>query len=191
MTIQRLSAESVKIQLSAEELKPVMTAQEGGADSPQMLRLISALLRKAEEMFAIPFSENPVTVELFAAPEGGLVIYLTAQHPDLQGDHPQPQSGSLRISACFRERDHLRRCCTHLLRQSSGITQSILYRYAGSHVLYLRVRRGIAPRVKHILTEFGLLFPLSAVNRARLTEFGKIILPQNAVADCAAGRFRA
>ena len=184
MTIQRLSAESVKIQLSAAELKPVLEDAAGNADSPQMLRLISALLRKAEEMFAIPFSAHPVTVELLAAPDGGLEVYLTMQRPLPE----RPPSGTIRLSARFRERDTLRRCCIHLM-QGGGITQSMLYRHADCYVLSLRVKRGNAARIRHILTEFGMLYPLSAVNRARLAEFGRVLVQQDAVSGCAAGKF--
>ena len=63
MTVNRLSAQSVKVQLTADELTVFLYDPAQPPDSPQMLRLISFMLAKAELASGIPFSSLPVTVE--------------------------------------------------------------------------------------------------------------------------------
>ena len=186
MTVIRLSAQSVKVQLTADERKLFLTEPAAESESPQMLLLIAFMLNRAEAASGIPFSELPVTVELLTSPQGGLIAYFTAQ--------PQPKAftGSRhirisRIAAQFGEEAVLQSCCTQLNRRSKDILSSMLYRYKSSFVLTLRLRRGCAAALHHVLLEYGTPFRLSALNRARLTEYGTCLCEKNAVETVCSG----
>ncbi|MBQ8920862.1 MAG: adaptor protein MecA [Oscillospiraceae bacterium] len=181
MTVHRLSAQSVKVQLSADELKlfltePVLT----GTASPRMMRLIALLLAKAEASTGIPFSALPVTVELLALPQGGLAVYFTAQRT------PVPARGSAkakttRIAAQFGDRSALRSCCMQLHRRKKAILNSSLYRFDAAWILTLKLPRGTSAGLHRLLLEYGAPFRLSAINRARLSEYGTCVYEKDAV----------
>ena len=181
MTVHRLSAQSVKVQLSADELKlflsePVFT----GASSPRMMRMIALLLAKAEASTGIPFSALPVTVELLALPQGGMAVYFTAQRK------PQPTTSAgkartARIAAQFPGRDTLFACCTQLVRRNREILSSSLYHCGAGWILMLKLPRGSSAGMHRILLEYGAPFRLSAVNRARLSEYGTLVYEKDAV----------
>lgn len=181
MTVHRLSAQSVKIQLSADELKLFFSGPfTGGTESPQMMRLIAFLLAKAEAETGIPFSALPVTVELLAVPQGGIIAYFTVQreHGQRKG-----QTKSTRIAAGFRDRSALFICCMQLSRRKSDILNSMLFRYRTGWILTLKLRRGSAAGLHRLLLEYGEPFRLSAVNRARLAEYGQCLYEKDAVAS--------
>lgn len=182
MTVQRLSAQSVKVQLSAEELHVFLPEEIRTPDSPQMLRLISFMLAKAELASGIAFSSLPVTVELLIPQEGGLVVYFTVSEEQPQKKNPPVrQSGIIRLAAKFTERDALRQCCTLLDKEAASIRSSILFRYKNHWILTLKLKRDHASAIHHILLEHGKPYRLSALNRARLNEYGTCIYEQDAV----------
>ena len=53
MTVHRLSARSVKVILSAEELQFFVTEPDAAPDSPQMMRLLAVMLTQAERVSGI------------------------------------------------------------------------------------------------------------------------------------------
>ena len=180
MTVHRLSAQSVKVQLSADELKLFLPDSTPNPDSPQMLRLISFMLTRAEASSGIPFSSLPVTVEMLAAPEGGLTVYFTAQTlPDTASGNGH--SKTTRLAARFPDESALHTCCTQLHRQQSEILNSALYRYRTSWILTLKAKRRSASRLHHLLLEYGTPFRLSSINRARLSEYGECLYEKDAV----------
>ncbi|MBR6107789.1 MAG: adaptor protein MecA [Oscillospiraceae bacterium] len=181
MTVQRLSAQSVKVQLSADELRLFLPETDAGNESPQMLRLISFMLAKAEAASGIAFSELPVTVELLTAPQGGLAAYFTVQVPP--GAVPGGgQLRAVRIAARFSGDDALYRCCRQLAQHSSELQASALYRFREGYVLVLKLKHSHTGSLHHILMEFGRPFRLSLLNRARLAEYGTCLSEQDAVA---------
>lgn len=182
MTVQRLSAGSVKVQLSAEELNVFLPASARTPDSPQMLRLISFMLAKAEAASGIPFSALPVTVELLSAEDGSLAAYFTAQRE--QPPHPQTdarQPKIIRLAARFTEETPLRQCCALLYDQAASIRNSMLYQYRQQWVLFLKLKRENASVIHHILAEHGSPYRLSVLGRARLSEYGTCMIEKDAI----------
>ena len=179
MTIQRLSAGSVKVQLSADEVNVLLPGSARSPESPQMLRLISFMLEKAEAASGIPFSALPVTVELLTAADGSLAAYFTAKTEDPQQKKHEPKI--VRLAAKFAEETPLRQCCKLLFDESEALRNSMLYRYQAQFVLYLKVKREKSACIRHILAEHGSAFRLSALNRARLSEYGSCLLEKDAV----------
>lgn len=187
MTVQRLSAQSVKVQLSADELRLFLPDTESGSESPQMMRLISFMLTKAETASGIPFSALPVTVELLTAPQGGLIAYFTAQAlPGADSRSGQPRSE--RIAARFGSDEELSRCCMLLARRRSALLSSALYRFRSGYILLLKIKRSHADGLHHMLYEYGRPFRLSVLNRARLAEFGTCLCEKDAVAAVCSGQ---
>ena len=110
MTVQRLSAYSVKVQLSAEELRVFMPDEPRTPDSPQMLRMLSFMLAKAESVSGIAFSALPVTVEVISAQDGSLAVYFSvAEESKLPA--PEQHQRVIRIAARFTDSALLRQCC--------------------------------------------------------------------------------
>ncbi|HAG13609.1 MAG TPA: hypothetical protein DCG49_07075 [Ruminococcus sp.] len=178
MTVNRLSAFSAKVQLSAEELQILLNEPLQTPDSPQMLRLISFMLMKAEAATGIPFSQFPVTVELLSAQDGSLAAYFTAQNEPVG---KSPQAKTVRLAARFPDRETLICCCTLLQQEAEQIMDSRFYQYQAFWILTLRVQRAKAGIVHHILLEYGTPFRLSAMNRAKLAEYGICIHEKNAI----------
>ena len=178
MTVQRLSAQSVKIQLSAEELAVFLHDAAAAPDSPQMLQLISFMLAKAELASGIPFTSLPVTVELLNGEDGSLSVYFTVQ----TAEEPScKRSRTVRTAAGFSDRGTLKTCCALLRQQSDAILGSQLYQYRRQWILSLKLKREKASAVHHLLLEYGRPFRLSAMNRARLSEYGSCLLEKDAV----------
>lgn len=178
MTVQQLSAQSVKVQLTADELTVFLYNPDAPPDSPQVLRLISFMLAKAELATGIPFTAVPVTVELLTARDGSLSAYFTVQ------DHAAPeqkQAKAVRIAARFPDRGTLKRCCCLLRAQQDAILSSRLYEYRRQFILTLKLKRTGAMPVQHLLSEYGRPFRLSPLNRARLSEYGSCLCEQDAV----------
>jgi negative regulator of genetic competence, sporulation and motility len=177
MTIQQLSAQAVKIQLTAEELHHLLRQNGLNGNSPHLPDLIAFLLVQAESASQIPFSQSAVQVELMQDSTGGLTVYFSAEPNALH------RSGgkTVRLGARFPDYDALRACCRKLLDEQSVILSSSLYRYRGEHVLVLRLVRTGAALPHHLLLEYGHPFRLSQMNRARLNENGICICPGDAV----------
>ena len=185
MTVQRLSAYSVKVQLSAEELRVFMPDEPRTPDSPQMLRMLSFMLAKAESVSGIAFSALPVTVEVISAQDGSLAVYFSvAEESKLPA--PEQHQRVIRIAARFTDSALLRQCCTLLEKEQPNSRSSVLYRYQTVWILTLKLRRLHASLIRHILLEYGKPFRLSAMNRARLSEYGVCIFNQDAVHQTAA-----
>lgn len=179
MTVNRLSAQSAKVQLTSEELRIFLTGPDDDPGSPQMLRLISFLILKAESVTGIPFSALPVTVELLRAQDGGLAAYFTAEKPaDPAADTPK----TMRFAARFPDRKTLIRCCRILQKKQDALLTSRLYRYQAFLILELKSRHLHAGTLRHLLLEFGAPFRLSVMNRAVLSEYGECIYERDAVA---------
>lgn len=178
MTIQQLSAQAVKIRLTAEELHRFLR-QPGlkhdlQSDTPHLTELIACLLAQAEAVCQIPFSGNAVQVELMQEGSGGLTVYFSVK--------PRQQSGqTVRLAARFADQRALADCCVQLSREQDVILSSSLWRYRGEPVLLLRLIRTGAALPHHLLLEYGRPFRLSAMNRARLTENGTCIYADSAV----------
>lgn len=180
MTVHRLSAQSVKVQLTADELNVFLTDAAQSPDSPQMLRLLSFMLAKAESASGIPFSDLPVTVELLSTQDGGLAAYFTAQAlPDTASG--KGHAKTVRLAARFPEQDTLKACCRQLRMEQPMILTSMLSRYRSQWILSLKLRRDQANAVHHLLLEYGSPFRLSALNRARLSEYGECICEKDAI----------
>lgn len=191
MMIQRLSAVSVKLRLSADELQAVFAQAQADADSPQMARLISYLLLRAEAVSGIPFSDVPVTVELLRAEDGGLCVYFTAQQPaPCRSPAKRKRSRPVSLAAEFAQQGDLRECCTRLQERAEHIRGSALYRSNHAYILTVRTDRIHAAFPRHILTEYGTPYPMTAVSAARLSEFGSCIHAQNAVQQILLGQKR-
>ena len=178
MTVQRLSAQSVKVQLTADELTVFLYDPDAPPDSPQVLRLISFMLSKAELATGIPFSALPVTVELLTAGDGSLSAYFTAQSTPAPQQRPPK---TVRLAARFSDRSTLKHCCCLLREKQDAILSSRLYEYRRQFILTLKLKRTGAMPVQHLLSEYGRPFRLSPLNRARLSEYGSCLCEQDAV----------
>ncbi|MBP0968405.1 MAG: adaptor protein MecA [Oscillospiraceae bacterium] len=178
MTVQRLSAQSVKVQLTADELTVFLYDPDAPPDSPQMMRLISFMLSRAELASGIPLTEMPVTVELLTAADGSLSAYFTVQS---EPEKKQKPPKTVRFAARFSDRSTLKRCCVLLRARQEAILSSKLYEYRRQYVLTVRLKRSGAMQVHHLLLEYGRPFRMSALNRARLAEYGSCIFEQDAV----------
>lgn len=180
MTVQRLSASAVKVQISADELHIFLPDDPQDPDSPQMLRMLSFMLEKAEAVSGIAFSSQPVTVELLRIQDGGLAVYFSVRTDRSEQKPAKPHI--IRLAAQFAEPDMLRQCCKLLKNEQENIRSSVLYQYQAQWILTLKLKQQIrVSAIHHILLEYGKPFRLSALNRARLAEYGIRIFDQNAV----------
>lgn len=172
MTVHQLSAACVKVQVTAEEYQVYAARKEG------MLRLTAQMLSAAERISRIPFSQMPVTAELFSMTDGGLSAYFSV--------HAAPQRMRTHwLAARFPSVSDAARCCRQLLPLNGEIMQSVLYGEGGGCVLTLKAPRTGAPALRHILLEYGRPFRLTQIQRARLNEYGTVIHAENAVEKCA------
>ena len=176
MTVTRLSACAVKVQLTAEELHRLLPEDVTSADSQQVLRLLSILLVHAEACSGIRFSALPVTVELLAGSDNSLTVYFTAKLPK-----PKRKAKTIRLAARFSEYDVLSACCRQLIRSEARFSNSELYRCGSHWILTLKLNREYAQQVHHILLEYGKPYRSSTINKARLAEYGNCIHSEDAI----------
>lgn len=179
MTIQQLSAQAVRVQLTAQELHRYVSKKPPAADAPGWLPLIAWLLRQAEAASGIPFSGNAVAVELIPDAHGGITVYFSLHRSTRQ--MPGSPGRSVRLAARFPDLRTLSACCRRLAEESAVIAGSRLYRCQGEYILMLRMLRTGAAMPHHLLLEYGAPFRLSAMNRARLSEHGECIYDRDAV----------
>ncbi len=187
MTVERLSESSVKVQISADELRIFLPDEPRTPDSPQMLRMLSFMLEKAEAVSGIAFSALPVTVELLKNQDGGLAVYFSIRENQQQSQRTA-KPHIIRLAAQFDEPDMLRQCCILLKQELEHIRSSVLYQYQANWVLTMKLKQARASAIHHILLEYGKPFRLSALNRARLAEYGTLIFEQNAVLHAIAAK---
>ena len=177
MTIQQLSDRSVKVQLPAEEAYRLLHNGADAKGSGQLYWLMICLMIQAEKVCGIPFSSSKVAAELMQDSKGGLTAYFSAESLRIQNR----ESRAVRLAAVFPDRDTLRICCRQLFSEKAVILRSALYKYRGCWILTLRLIRTGAVQPYHLLLEYGTLFRMTPVNRARLTEFGRCLLRSKAV----------
>ena len=174
MTVQQLSDRSVKVYISAEELRTVLS--EGrAADKKRMLRLALFLMSQAEAVSRIPFSASSVAVELLTDTTGGLTAYFSA----IQQKAPSEQV--LHLSAVFPDIGTARECCRRLSEHPEQIGQSRAYLYRGQWILVLKLHRSTAAQPYHLLLEYGRPCAMTLLNRARLSEYGRCVCRRHAV----------
>lgn len=180
MTLEQLSPQTVKVQLAPSELAVFLQEPQGyDTDSPQMLRLISFLIAKAELFCEVPFSQGQVTVELFATEEGGLTVYLSC----CQAPHSRrrEKSHAAQYAGAFAAEDDLRSYCRQLLAADIHLCESSLYRFENHYVLLLRLNGKARNFPQYLLAEYGQPLAVTALLRAKLAEFGECLLEKNAV----------
>lgn len=169
MTIHQLSADCVKVQVTAEEYTLYRNTQQG------MLSLLARMLSEAERISRIPFSQLPVTAELLAMPDGGISAYFSAESKR----KPRTQW----LAARFPAMENAAECCRQLVPHRGGILHSMLYRERSGYVLLVKVPRGESGAVRHILMEYGRIFRLTQIARARLNEYGRLLHGAEAVEE--------
>lgn len=185
MTLEQLSAQTVKIQLSLTELKVFLhDTQDMDPNSPQMLRLISFLLAKSELYCEIPFSEGQVTVELLSASDGGLIFYFTCCQENQK--QQKKTNNTVWIASVFSAYEELHECCRQLQMQNIRQADSRLYQMPQRYVLLLHPSGKTAVICHHLLAEYGTTIPYSGLLRAKLEEHGKCLYEKNAVSKIAA-----
>ena len=185
MTMEQLSAQTVKIQLSLTELKVFLhDSQDISPNSPQMLRLISFLLAKSELYCEIPFSEGQVTVELLSASDGGLIFYFTCC-PNIPKQQKK-NSHAVRYLSMFPLYADLQECCKQLLKHEIQCANSRLYQCKSGWVLLVHPNGKKNTVCQHLLAEYGTPLPDSPLLRARLEEYGRCLYEKNAAAAIAA-----
>ena len=134
MTMEQLSASTVKIQIEQEEL-PLLLPRDDTKDSAASLqRMLLFLLTRAESFSGIPFCSSKVTAELLSTPEGGAIVYLTAK--GIRRPNAAVRAYS-RIGAVFADAQTLRVCCNALLPCLAEETRSSLYRVKHGTLLVL------------------------------------------------------
>ncbi len=174
MTIEQLSADTVKIELAAEELSLLCcTAQIQAEDTMQQLLLF--LIQRAECFSGIPFCSRQVTAELLPTTENGMIVYLTAIAPRHRENHTQ-------AAAVFTDMQTLKACCRALKPYLAPQTRSRLYETADGKLLVLShlVQEHHAPQ--HLLREYASVRHITKRSLARLEEYGSCIFRQDAVA---------
>lgn len=175
MTIEQLSADTVKIELSAEELSlPYHNVVSHPADDP-MQQLLLFLIQRAEVFSGIPFCSRQVTAELLPTVENGMIVYLTASKPRPKENHTQ-------AAAVFADMHTLKACCRALRPYLSPQSHSSLYEAAGGRLLVLSHLTTAHRAPQHLLREYATLLPVTKRNLARLEEYGHCICKHNAIA---------
>lgn len=174
MTIEQLSADTVKIELVAEELSMLDRAAREQADDP-MQQLLLFLIQRAEVFSGIPFCSRQVTAELLPTVENGMIVYLTAQQPKPKANHTQ-------AAALFADTHALKACCRALQPYLSAQTQSSLYDTAGGKLLVLSHLTPEHRAPQHLLREYATLQPVTKCTLAQLEEYGHCICKGDAIA---------
>lgn len=179
MTMEQLSAYTVKIQIPPEELQMLIPPEETQQSTEQMQRMLVFLLTRAESFSGIPFRSSKVTVELLPTQEGGAIVYLTAKLPSAPRCTIQARS---RAAAMFADEQTLRRCCAALQCHMEQESSSSLYRVKGGWLLILSRLPANSRIPQHFLQEFGQPCVLSPPAMARLEEYGECVCRQDAIA---------
>ncbi len=185
MTMEQLSAYTVKIQLAQEELPLLLPQGTYSSDSEPVLQMISFLSARAEAVTGIPFTRQPVTAELMSAADGGLILWLTAiDHSKPLPKNPAKSKApkTKRIAAAFSDRIRLQDCCKVLRHSFPQIPASRLYQLKQQWILLLQIHTRNESCCRHILQEYGRAYPNSALRLAQLEEYGICLHAHDAVA---------
>ncbi|MDD5947956.1 MAG: adaptor protein MecA [Oscillospiraceae bacterium] len=174
MTMEQLSADTVKIELAAEELSMLDTAAREHADDPTQ-QLLLFLIQRAEVFSGIPFCSRQVTAELLPTVENGMIVYLTAQPP-------KPKTNHTRAAAVFADAHTLKDCCRALQPYVSTQTRSSLYDTARGKLLVLSHLMQQHRAAEHLLREYATLQPVTRCTLAQLEEYGHCIFKRDAIA---------
>ncbi len=174
MTFEQLSADTVKIELLAEELSVFDRAARESTDDP-LQHLLLFLIQRAEGFSGIPFCSRQVTAELLPTGENGMIVYLTAQQQKQNAHQRQ-------AAAVFTDEATLRACCKALKPYLTPQTQSSLYETAGGTLLVLTHLPQGNRTVQHLLREYAALQPVTKQTLARLEEYGHCIRKRGAIA---------
>ncbi len=180
MTIQQLSAQTVKVQISQDELHQMLGADAPQQDSGRFLSMIAVMLTQAELVSRIPFSAHPVTAEMLKGPEGGLTVYFSLTP---QKQHAGKKTAS--FAALFPDEQAAAKCCKRLMSEQSVIIQSSCHLLDHAWILSVKAVRTGASCLRHILLEYGQPFRMSRMNRARLSEYGTPVCINQAVQQLA------
>lgn len=185
MTLEQLSASTVKIQLSETEVSVFLQdAQNYDPNSPQMLRLMSFLLAKAELFCEIPFSKGQVSVEMLNADDGGMIVYFSAVAEKQNAPFTQCKTTSL--TGMFGSYTDLVDYCRQILHRKIKLSGSILYQIGSDYLLLMQFRGKQDDAALHLLLEFGNSVDTTPLLRARLAEYGVCLIDKNAVRRIAA-----
>jgi len=192
MKIERLSQDKIRIFLTFDDL------MERGIQKEDMWREIPKVHELFSDMMDQAYTElgfdatGPLAVEVFALPAQGMVVIVTrgkvhSEHKNEEDEEPEEiyelevtLEQSDIISYAFRDFDHVVDAAKML--HAMGLTEGRLFSYKDQWVLQIEPEE-TDDRKYHaliaVLSEFG---DASSVTKAVLEEYGKTIIPENAVA---------
>ncbi len=179
MVIEKLSAQTAKIKLTGQELACIR--EEMQAESVWLPKVAAVLMQQAEIAVGIPFSQNPVAVELLSDAEGGAAVYFSI----LRREPVRENRRTVRLAARFPDRASASMCAGQLLRNQNFILRSEAYTLGREWILCVKMIRSGASVLHHVLLEYGKPYRLTPVSLSRLTEHGVCQYADNAVRQLA------
>ena len=177
MVIEKLSDKTAKIRLNQQELDQLRSQLK--AKTVCMQQILTVLMEQAERAIGIPFSQNPVTVELLTDAAGGIALYFSVMSRKPKRENRR----TVRLAAAFPNRTAVSQCCQQLSRNQNLILRSEAYTMEREWILSVKMIRTGAAVLHHILLEYGRPYRLTPVGMARLSENGECQYAENAVRE--------
>ena len=175
MVIEKLSAQTAKIRLTKQELAHIR--EEMQTRTVWLPQVAAVLMQQAETAVGIPFSQNPVAVELLSDTEGGAAVYFSI----LRQEPVRGNRRTVRLAARFPDRTSASKCASQLIRNQNLILRSEAYTMNNEWILCLKMIRSGASVLHHALLEYGKPYRLTPVSSSRLLEYGTCQYAENAV----------
>ncbi len=163
MTIQQISASTVKIRLSAGELAAYqVTFSMLGNASPETLAMLAVLISRAEAESTVSLRDSRIFVEAFACEDGSCLLYLSAV-PKSAAERSGSRQAADVVLCEFTEAAVLCDCCRRCLHAPVRIRRSACYQQNGVYRLVLRIRQEDRAQAERILGEYGHVLPATSL----------------------------
>lgn len=179
MTIKQISASTIKVSLSAEELASYHVAFGIlDNDEPETRRLFSSLLTEIEAVCGRTLKSERLFVEAFARGDGGCLLYLSVLE-ESKDDSSDSESGLLLLKADSDQLQSLSLLGIEILNRSTEA--SALYENGDCYCLVLRPKAEESRRLEQFLREFGSVYRGNSLLCAYTVEHCPCLIPKEAV----------
>lgn len=177
MTAVTVGIRKLKITLSPEESSQFLGQSENPCcKDPKTRRFLAALLRSALSKTDFRLDCDRLYVEIYPSALGGHVIYFT-KAPLLRRFHKNSENFSLLLR--FKDFSELSLLCQKLTHENFSENSSVLYKYRGEYSLFLSAPPSAFPYP--LITEFADTVICSDIAVATVSEYGKLLIKENAV----------
>ncbi len=210
MKMEKINDYQIRFMLSNQDLKERnITFEDLFQRSDKLQGLVREIMKKASETIDFNVNESPVMVEAHPMPEGiSLIVSKTPDKNDKTLDHPKKQFSNFYSEFLDRSFSRIRNNAEHenndiLVSEFSAFIYSFdsladvitacsisaadfhsistLYKMNDTYYLVLKGGSRISPTARNCFMEYGELCPPQNGMLGMLTEYGKVIIKDNAV----------